>query len=309
MGDAVSFPSNFGPLASRRRGSPIVFSYVAPEVESVLTFQEGAGQVNLLIATVHPDSTLPYTAFAITPALIDLPCVTIDPGTAALAVWFNETNRELRLKGVVQPGQVGTSALTLGQGVTLKNDFNQSVPTANLELRLQITSASQVIRQWLGPFTFSTPYITYDNIAGKILFHPGPNNQRPVLQWKNYFGAGDYSIVWVGTEDSQPSNSPMELWLNGTIIQTFAAGVGTYSTTLSLAANDTLEVQMTSPISYAAAGKYVSLNVTKVSTGQEWDSYLDYINALGFKVEPWDYFYRSAPEFGSTRFELTMTPP
>jgi len=292
-------------------GVPVTYSSISSEAQSVITLFVGQ-IVDINIATININSSLPITRFESDTQFQGIPIVQVDPGQGSLSFWYNPTTRLIKLKGTVQANQT-LMATEANKGFYVENQFNLSLTQANLVLRIQVIAQAYTSRAgWYGDFAYSTPYVAHDTSFGKMIYHPGPSDERACLEWTNRYGPGEYEIFWQGSEDSQASGANMELWIKGVKVQTFFRGVGTYSGIVSLIDGETIETQMSAVIgdggtSFGGGGKYVILRVTKVSTGTSWDSYLDYINAYGLKVQPWDYFGRNPPSSGYTKFEFTKS--
>jgi hypothetical protein len=267
--------------------------------------------VDVTIATLNSDYSLPLSALHTDSALSAIPITYTEPTTTGpVTIWVDLVGQRIVLRGKLSIAQVNISAIVATNGAYVINSVNNQF-VANVPLRLQTQNTVFDMVTWHGPFAFGTPYVAYDSGAASILFHPGPDDQRAILQWTNTFeNGGSFSVHWTGTEDSQINDSNMEMWVNGVLHHTIIGGVGSYDTTLTLALGDTIEIQQTAhhpdgSISYGGAGKYVVLQITQQSNNHQWDSYLDYFNAHGYKVQPWDYFWRESPSNGSVRHEFT----
>lgn len=146
---------------------------------------------------------------------------------------------------------------------------------------------------WVHPTNqFQVPYIVNLNEVGKpyLLWHPGPNLERPTIRWTNIIAKGSYSIEIKNIPDNQGIANQIALIRDGSVIGTSINNVA-FTTTLTLNRLDWIEVTL-SGNSYLSGGDYVKFTITG-PTGTVYDSYADFITNKGAPTSMWQYFYRS----------------
>lgn len=141
---------------------------------------------------------------------------------------------------------------------------------------------------------YNVPYIingAVTGLPGKLVFHPGPNLERPTVRWVNTGPAANFLITLTLTPDGQWIPNTADLVRNGSVIGTSSES-SIFSTTLNMQAHESLEIVLSGTV-YNGGGDLIDFTATKLSTNESFDMYDAFIANNGAPTAMWQYFYRS----------------
>lgn len=164
----------------------------------------------------------------------------------------------------------------------------------DLPQELQNIDTTPSVLGWMHPTNqYNVPYIVNGQQAGypgKLLFHPGPNLERPIVRWVNTGPAANFSITLTLTPDAQLPANTADLVRNGNVIGT-ASQSNIFYATLNMQANEHLEIVLSGQV-YYGGGDMIDFTATKISTNESFDMANDFIANNGAPTGMWQYFYR-----------------
>lgn len=278
-----------------------------------LEHQPGVQLNPLLQSLLDVDATEPDQVFAVVARLTRGPidrAMLVTRGDFYRKTGPKASNRVLAINEAkmqtfeaLNAGALGAVVMRLAPGSAVKRyalvavDGAQSPPPPPPpppEFVYDISAASG----WRHPvFSAGAPYII--PMDGRLLWHPGPSLERPVLAFTNTFGAGDYRIVMSTPPDAQLDSNSADVVKSGASIGTATWQGSNFDSILSLTNGEVVEITQ-SGSDYTRGGRYIEVEVFKiVGSGQVKvaDAFSDFYANQGRPTGTWSYFYRSNNSF------------
>lgn len=148
---------------------------------------------------------------------------------------------------------------------------------------------------WLHPTNqYNVPYLVngdYSGFPGRMLFHLGPNLERPIARWVNLIQAGTFTFDVDLVPDGQGTPNQADIVYNGSVIATALPGSPVVGLSLNIDLYEAVEFVLGGS-QYSNGADFIDVSITDPSTGTQ-TLYGKFVENLGSPTAEWQYFYRS----------------
>lgn len=164
-------------------------------------------------------------------------------------------------------------------------------------------SDGQRIVGWVHPTNgFGVPYVI--DTVGKMLLHPGPNLERPLVSFTNTGPIALFTVTVTCEADAQNDGNSYVIAKGSNILASIAQGA-TVTIQTQISFENSIEFQLVGP-SYAGGGNYLTVTITNGTT--TWNLHADFVSTRGAQGPVWRYFYRATSPDGLPNSAGPMQP-